>query len=84
MALGIGDFLEEGFSRDSFGAEYNGIFNSDGSYRSGFINNPNGDLYAGEFLTNSYHGKGILEKLDGTFCMWEILRMINTLAVGCY
>jgi len=60
------DFLEEGFSRDTFGTEYNGIFNSDGSYRSGFINNPNGDIYAGEFLANSYHGKGILEKVDGT------------------
>ncbi|NBU86600.1 MAG: hypothetical protein EBS13_04680, partial [Verrucomicrobia bacterium] len=50
------DFLEEGFSRDTFGAEYNGMFNSDGSYRSGFIKNPNGDIYAGEFLANSYHG----------------------------
>ena len=28
--------------------------------------NPNGDIYAGEFLAHSYHGKGILEKVDGT------------------
>ena len=44
----------------------NGLFNGDGSYRSGFIQNPNGDLYAGEFLANVYHGKGILERVDGT------------------
>ena len=33
------EFLEEGFSRDSFGSEFNGLFNGDGSYRSGFIQN---------------------------------------------
>ena len=60
------EFLEEGFSRDSFGAEYNGLFNGDGSYRSGFIQNPNGDQYAGEFKANAYHGKGILERGDGS------------------
>ena len=75
------EFLEEGFSRDAFGSEYNGKFNGDGSYRSGFIQNPNGDLYAGEFHANAYHGKEFWNVPMMELCMWEILRIINSLAM---
>jgi hypothetical protein len=60
------EFLEEGFFLDSFGSEFNGLFNNDGSYKKGFIKNPNGDSFAGEFFANAYHGRGILEKADGS------------------
>lgn len=60
------EFLEEGFSKDSSGTEFNGLFKPDGSYRSGFIKNLNGDLFTGTFLANKYHGKGVLEKADGS------------------
>ena len=60
------DKLEEGFSKNAFGAEYSGKFNQNGEYENGFIENPNGDLYCGDFFQNQYHGKGILEKADGT------------------
>ena len=60
------EFLEEGFSRDAFGSEYNGKFNGDGSYRSGFIQNPNGDLYAGEFQSKLISWKRDFRTVDGT------------------
>lgn len=60
------EFLEEGYAKNIFGAEFNGLFNADGSYSAGVVANPNGDLYSGEFQDNEYHGRGILKKADGT------------------
>ena len=43
------DKLEEGFSKNVFGAEYSGEFNPNGEYENGFIENPNGDLFVAIF-----------------------------------
>ena len=59
------EFLSEGFSKNQYGAEFTGSFNSDGSYEKGFMQNPNGDLYTGSFYNNQYEGRGILEEADG-------------------
>ena len=59
------EYLDEGYVKNKFGAEFTGTLGPNGGYEKGFLQNSNGDRYTGTFSNNQYDGMGILEKADG-------------------